>query len=63
MLTRIVYNSPKLCTFFDWFNIHLSKPQRQHILNLADAFLVSEDKKTFQSLPTATVPVAVTGGG
>jgi|RifCSP13_3_1023840.scaffolds.fasta_scaffold37352_1 hypothetical protein len=50
MLTRIVHNSPKLCTFFDQLNIHLSKPQRQHILNLADALLVCEDEKTLAAL-------------
>jgi hypothetical protein len=50
MLTRIVHNSPKLCTFFDLLNIHLSKPQRQHILNLADALLVCEDEKTLAAL-------------
>jgi hypothetical protein len=31
-------------------NIHLSKPQRQHILNLADALLVCEDEKTLAAL-------------
>jgi hypothetical protein len=50
MLTRIVHNSPNLCTFFDGLNIHLSKPQRQHILNLADALLVCEDEKTLAAL-------------
>jgi len=50
MLTRIVHNSPKLCTFFDLLNMHLSKPQRQHILNLADALLVCEDEKTLAAL-------------
>jgi hypothetical protein len=50
MLTRIVHNSPELCTFFDLLNIHLSKPQRQHILNLADALLVCEDEKTLAAL-------------
>jgi len=50
MLTRIVHNSPKLCTFFDPLNIHLSKPQRQHILNLADALLVCENEKTLAAL-------------
>ena len=50
MLTRIVHNSPKLCTFFDLLNIHLSKPQRQHVLNLADALLVCEDEKTLAAL-------------
>lgn len=50
MLTRIVHNSPKLCTFFDQLNTDLSKPQRQHILNLADALLVCEDTKTLAAL-------------
>jgi hypothetical protein len=50
MLTRIVHNSPKLCTFFDLLNLQLSKPQRQHILNLADALLVCEDEKTLAAL-------------
>jgi hypothetical protein len=50
MLTHIVHNSPKLCTFIDLLNIHLSKPQRQHILNLADALLVCEDEKTLAAL-------------
>jgi len=50
MLTRTVHNSPKSCTFFDGLNIHLSKPQRQHVLNLADALLVCEDEKTLAAL-------------
>ena len=50
MLTRIVHNSPKLCTFIDLLNLDLSKPQRQHILNLADALLVCEDEKTLAAL-------------
>ena len=50
MLTRIVHNSPKLCTYFDLLNIDLSKPQRQHILNLADVLLVCEDEKTLAAL-------------
>ncbi len=50
MLTRIVHNSPQLCTFFDQLTMHLSKPQRQHILNLADALLVCEDEKTLAAL-------------
>jgi len=50
MLTRIVHNSPKLCTFIDQLKINLSKPQRQHILNLADALLVCEDEKTLAAL-------------
>jgi hypothetical protein len=50
MLTRIVHNSAKLCTFFDQLEIELSKPQRRHILNMADALLVCEDKKTLAAL-------------
>jgi hypothetical protein len=50
MLTRIVHNSLQLCTFIDQLEIKLSKPQRQHILNMADALLVCEDKKTLAAL-------------
>jgi len=50
MLTRIVHNSAKLCTYFDLMDMHLSKPQRRHILNLADALLVCEDEKTLAGL-------------
>ena len=50
MLTRILHNSPQLCTFFDQLEINLSKPQRRHILNMADALLVCEDKKTLAVL-------------
>ena len=50
MLTRIVHNSAQLCTFIDQLALNLSKPQRQHILNLADAVLVYEDEKTLAGL-------------
>ena len=50
MLTRIVHNSQELCTFLDQLSIELSKPQRRHILNMADALLVCEDKKTLAAL-------------
>lgn len=50
MLTRIVHNSPQLCASFDQLNLELSTPQRQHILNMADALLVCEDKKTLAAL-------------
>lgn len=50
MLTRIVHNSPKLCAYIDQLKLDLSKPQRQHILNLADALLVCEDEKTLAAL-------------
>lgn len=50
MLTRILHNSPKLCTFFDQLNLKLSQPQYQHMLNLSDALLVCDDKKTLAAL-------------
>jgi hypothetical protein len=50
MLTRILHNSEKLCTFLDSLGIRLSQPQRRHILNMADALLVCEDRKTLAAL-------------
>jgi len=50
MLTRIVHNSPHLCAFLDQLHLSLSQPQRQHMLNLADALLVCEDDKTLAAL-------------
>jgi len=50
MLTRIVHNSAKLCTLVDQLDLNLSKPQRQHLLNLADALLVCEDEQTLAAL-------------
>ncbi len=50
MLTRIVDNSPRLCSFFDQLEVKLSKPQRRHLLNMADALLVCEDTKTLAAL-------------
>lgn len=50
MLTRILHNSPALCTFLDQLDLQLSQPQRQHILNIADALLVCEDIKTLSAL-------------
>jgi hypothetical protein len=50
MLTRIVHNSAKVCTFIDQLDLNLSKPQHQHILNLADGLLVCEDEKTLAAL-------------
>jgi hypothetical protein len=50
MLTRILHNSEKLCTFVDQLGIQLSRPQHRHILNMADALLVCEDKKTLAAL-------------
>ena len=50
MLTRILHNSGKLCAFVDQLDVELSQPQRRHILNMADALLVCEDKKTLAAL-------------
>jgi hypothetical protein len=50
MLTRILHNSPQLCAFLDQLDIELTQPQHRHILNMADALLVCEDKKTLAAL-------------
>ena len=50
MLTRIVRPSPALQAFLQPLTAHLSQPQRQHLLELADALLVCEDRKTLAAL-------------
>jgi len=50
MLTRILHNSEKLCTFLDSLDIRLNQPQHRHILNMADALLVCEERKTLAAL-------------
>jgi hypothetical protein len=50
MLTRILSNSEALCTFVDQLGLHLSRPQRRHLINLADGLLVCEDEKTLAAL-------------
>ena len=50
MLTHILHNSPQLACFLDDLHINFSKPQRQHILNMADALLTCEDEKTLVAL-------------
>jgi len=50
MLTCILHNSEELCTFVDQLEVELSQPQRRHILNMADALLVCEGKKTLAAL-------------
>jgi DDE family transposase len=57
MLTRILHNSERLCAFFDQLQLTLYKPQRQHILNMADARLVCEDEKTLAALQRQFVQV------
>jgi len=50
MLTRILHNSPRICAFLDQLNLEIYQSQRRHILNMADALLVCEDKKTLAAL-------------
>ncbi|MBU2610875.1 MAG: hypothetical protein KJ606_08020 [Chloroflexi bacterium] len=50
MLTHILHNFPALCAFLDQLHLELSKPQHQHILNLADALLTCADTKTLAAL-------------
>ena len=50
MLTRILHNSDQLQSFFHELDIDLFRPQRQHMLNMADALLVCEDTKTLAAL-------------
>ncbi len=41
MLTRIVHNSEKLCTFVDQLDLPLSQPRQRHLLNMADFLRIS----------------------
>ncbi len=50
MLTRILHNSDQLHSFFNELGLDLSLPQRQHMLNMADALLVCESTKTLAAL-------------
>jgi Transposase DDE domain len=50
MLTRILHNSPSLCTFLERLDLSLTQPQRQHVLNLADGLLVCDSTKTLAEL-------------
>lgn len=50
MLTRILHNSDQLHSFFNELGLALHLPQRQHLLNMADALLVCEDTKTLAAL-------------
>jgi hypothetical protein len=50
MLTRILHNSDQLVSFFNDLGLDLMLPQRQHMLNMADALLVCEDTKTLAAL-------------
>jgi hypothetical protein len=50
MLTRIVQPSPALESFFDTLGLPLSRPQRDHLLPLADSLLVCDEPKTLAAL-------------
>ena len=50
MLTHIVRNSDRLCTFVETLDLELSKPQLRHVLNVADALLVATGEKTLANL-------------
>ncbi len=50
MLTRILHNSDQLRSFVNELGLDLSLPQRQHMLNMADALLVCECTKTLAAL-------------
>src|SRR5712691_122224 len=50
MLTQIVRPSPALDTFLLPLLGSLTLPQRQHLLEMTDALLVTEDRKTLAAL-------------
>src|SRR5437763_1093984 len=50
MLPRIVQPSPALDAFLQPLTAHLTQPQRQHLLELADGVLVCADRKTLAAL-------------
>src|SRR5689334_12497604 len=50
MLTRIVQPSPALESFLDSLHLALSRPQRDHLLDLADGVLVCDESKTLAAL-------------
>ena len=50
MLKTIIINSPALLAFIAALQITLSKPQRQHVLNVVDGLVVGEGSKTLSAL-------------
>ena len=50
MLTRILHNNEKLCTFVDQLGLQLSAPQRRHVVNVADGLLVTDATKTLAEI-------------
>ena len=45
MLAHIVANSVELCKFITRLRLTLSKPQMRHVINVADALIVSEARR------------------
>jgi len=50
MLTRILHNNAKLCTFIDSLGLKLSAPQLRHVTNVADGLLVTDARKTLAEI-------------
>lgn len=50
MRTHILHNSEPLCNFIDLLDLNLSQPQQRHVINVADALLVCESRKTLAAL-------------
>ena len=50
MLTRILHNSPELCTFMAQLDLGLSAPQLRHVTNVADGLLVTDGPKTLAEI-------------
>lgn len=50
MLTRILHNSPKLCTFIERLGLTLSAPQLRHVTNVADGLMVTDGVKTLAEI-------------
>jgi len=50
MLTRIVRNSPQLCTFLEPLIESLSQPQQKHLRDLCDGLLVCEAEHTLAAM-------------
>jgi hypothetical protein len=50
MLTRILHNSPELCTFVKSLRLPLSAPQLRHVVNVIDGLLVADGRKTLAEI-------------
>jgi hypothetical protein len=50
MLTHILHNAEQLCAFIDHQDLDLSQPQRRHLVNVVDALLGCESRKTLAAL-------------